>query len=90
MYYNTKKRNTQLLIISTVALSKKLIVKICIGIKKLLNNMIDTANSLQRSGLKDDKVIFNLTLSQYPEPVVGFREYEKNWNLKDVRREDIT
>lgn len=52
--------------------------------------MIDTANSLQRSGLKDDKVIFNLTLSQYPEPVEGFREYEKNWNLKDVRREDIT
>jgi hypothetical protein len=80
-----------LLIISTVALSKKLIVKICIGIKKeLLNNMIDTANSLQCSGLKDDKVIFNLTLSQYPEPVEGFREYEKNWNLKDVRREDIT
>lgn len=58
---------------------QKLIVKICIGIKKeLLNNMIDTANSLQRSGLKDEKVIFDLTLSQYPEPVEGFREYEKN------------
>ncbi len=52
--------------------------------------MIDTANSLQRSGLKDEKVIFDLTLSQYPEPVEGFREYERNWKLKDVRREDIT
>lgn len=52
--------------------------------------MLDTANSLQRSGLKDEKVIFDLTLSQYSEPVEGFREYEKNWKLKDVRREDIT
>lgn len=25
--------------------------------KELLNNMLDTANSLQRSGLKDEKVI---------------------------------
>lgn len=58
--------------------------------KELLNNMIDTANSLQRSGLKNEKVIFDLTLSQYPEPVEGFREYERNWKLKDVRREDIT
>ena len=44
--------------------------------------MIDTANSLQRSGLKDEKVIFDLTLSQYPEPVEGFREYEKKLEIK--------
>ena len=50
--------------------------------KELLNNMIDTANSLQRSGLKDEKVIFDLTLSQYPEPVEGFREYEKKLEIK--------
>lgn len=44
--------------------------------------MIDTANSLQHSGLKDEKVIFDLTLSQYPEPVEGFREYEKKLDIK--------
>lgn len=45
--------------------------------KELLNNMLDTANSLQCSGLKDEKVIFDLTLSQYPGPVEGYQEYEK-------------
>ena len=34
--------------------------------KELLNNMLDTANSLQRSGLKDEKVIYDLTLSEFP------------------------
>lgn len=44
--------------------------------KDLLNKMIDTANDLQRKGLEDEKVIYDLTVSEFPNPTDGYKQFE--------------